>query len=57
MTSIAYDLKGAAEVVPYSEDHLRREIRAGRLKAKQPGRKLIITAEALKEWIDSFTDA
>ncbi len=57
MTSIAYDLKGAAEVVPYAEDHLRREIRAGRLKAKQPGRKLIITAEALKEWIDSFTDA
>jgi excisionase family DNA binding protein len=55
--ALAYDLKGAAEVVPYSQDFLRTEIRAGRLKAKQPGRKLIITADALKEWLNSLADA
>jgi excisionase family DNA binding protein len=54
---IAYDLKGAAEVVPFSEDHLRREIHAGRLKAKHPGRKYVITTEALAAWVAAFPDA
>ena len=57
MSAIAYDLKGAAEVVPFSEAHLRREIHAGRLEAKKPGRKYVITREAIDTWLANLPDA
>jgi excisionase family DNA binding protein len=53
---VAYTLPDAAVAVGYSERHLRREIHAGRLKAKKPGREYRIGATELREWFDQLPD-
>jgi len=54
---VSYAIRDAADAVGFSVDHLKKEIHAGRLKAKKPGRKYLISADALREWFDSLPDA
>jgi excisionase family DNA binding protein len=58
MTSpVSYKIPGASVASGVSADHLKKEIRAGRLAAKKVGRDYLITHEALVTWIAALPDA
>lgn len=47
---IAYSLKQASQIVPFSKEYLAREIRLGRLGAVNFGRRVTIPRENLESW-------
>jgi excisionase family DNA binding protein len=51
----AYDLDTAAQVVSVSRRTLYRAIRAGDLTVTKIGRRTLVTAAALSEWLDKHT--
>ena len=56
MAQIAYSLDEASRTTSISVSELKRAIRAGHLKAKKLGHRVIITHEDLTEFISSITD-
>ncbi|MBM4575651.1 hypothetical protein GS415_04865 [Rhodococcus hoagii] len=52
-TPIAYSLKQAAQVVPFGEEYLAREIRDGNLGAVKIGRRVTIPHKNLVAWYES----
>lgn len=56
-SKVAYNLAEAAVATTLSITTLRMEIHRGRLKAKKYGRSYLITAQALRDFVDSLPDA
>ena len=54
---VAYSRRRAAQVVDMSERHLARAIAANQLIARKAGRRTIIEASALAEWLRSLPSA
>lgn len=54
---VGYSLTEAAEVTPFSVTTLRKEIHAGRLKAKKYGRSYVIRDEDLRAFLAALPDA
>jgi excisionase family DNA binding protein len=54
--TISYSVEQASERTSVSKSYIRNEIRDGRLKAKLVGRRVLIPATALKEWIENGQD-
>lgn len=57
---IAYPIAEAAQVAGVSVDTLRRAIHSDRppyLKAKKLGARILITRDALAEWLSQLPDA
>lgn len=54
---LAYSLKGAARATGLGEHTIRREVRAGRLKATKIRRRLVVTDEELRRYLAEHTDA
>ena len=44
-----YSVKQVSDMTPFSESYLRNEIRAGNLKAKLKGRRVVITPASLAD--------
>jgi hypothetical protein len=53
---IAYGMSGASEAVDVGPTKLREEIRQRRLRARKLGRKTIITAFDLEDWVARLPD-
>jgi hypothetical protein len=53
---LAYSINGFAERADMGRTTVYAEIRAGTLKAKRRGAKMIITAEAARAYFDSLPD-
>jgi excisionase family DNA binding protein len=53
---LAYSLKTAAEQVDASVGYLRKEIRAGNLRAKKFGAKVVVLGSDLQIWLESKND-
>lgn len=56
MTPIAYSRETAAEASSFSKDEIDRAIRAGALKAREKGRRVVILREDLEAWLHSFPE-
>lgn len=48
---LAYSVADAARLTSLSEAHLRNEIRAERLKARKIGKRVLILAESLHQYL------
>jgi excisionase family DNA binding protein len=48
----AYTVRDAAQRVGISEVQLRRIIKRGELKTRRVGRRILVTADALREWMN-----
>lgn len=56
---IAVSLSEAAQLVPFSEDYLRKAVHrteGNHLPARFAGRKYVITVEALTAWVEKEGD-
>lgn len=54
---LAYSREEAARKVGVSLDTIRRAINKGDLKAKRIGRRISITDDALRDWLERLPDA
>jgi len=52
--NLGFSLAKASEVSTLSESHLRGEIRAGRLRARRAGSRVLITRPDLQEFLDGL---
>ncbi len=50
MEQVALTVKDLARATGLSEEHVRRQIRAGIIKAARVGRKLLIPQEEAEKW-------
>lgn len=53
---LAYSRAEAAALVDLSVPRIDKEIRSGRLTAKQIGGRIVVPAKALEEWLDAQPD-
>lgn len=51
---LAFSVNEASEATSLSKSHLRNEIRAGRLAVRRIGRRVIVTVQALNDYIENF---
>jgi excisionase family DNA binding protein len=51
---MAYSVDAAAKASHIGRTKLYEEIKAGRLKVRKFGRRTLITAEALSEWLNAL---
>lgn len=51
---LAYSIKEASTLLGIGVTKTYQEIREGRLQMKKFGRRSLITAEALKQWLNSL---
>lgn len=56
MTTDAYSPEQVATKTSLSIDEIKRALRAGELRAKRRGRRVLIPADALAKWLDSLED-
>ena len=52
--TLAYSIKGASKACNLGQTKLYEEIKLGRLKAVKYGRRTLIPAEALKDWLNNL---
>ena len=53
---IAYSVKDIMKMTGLARGTIDKEIRAGKLPHKRIGRKIIVPAEALKQWLEASND-
>lgn len=53
---VAYSIKDIMKLTGLARGTIDKEIRAGKLPHKRVGRKIIVTAEALKAWLEACDD-
>jgi excisionase family DNA binding protein len=53
---LAYSIKDIMKLTGLARGTIDKEIRAGKLPHKRVGRKIIVTAEALKQWLEACDD-
>lgn len=53
---VAYSVEQVSERTSLSKAYVRKEIRAGNLKAKLIGRRVVILDTSLREYLESGTD-
>ena len=51
-TPVAFSVDGLCEHVAVSAQFIRAEIRRGNLKASRLGRRIVIPAESVREWVN-----
>lgn len=51
---LAYSIEELTRQGPFGRTKIFSEIKSGRLKAKKFGKRTIITAEALTEWLNNL---
>lgn len=51
---LAYSVEAAAKASHVGRTLIYAELKSGRLRAKKIGRRTIITAEALAEWLNAL---
>ncbi len=56
INKIAYSIKSAQKAVSIGNNSIYDELNSGRLKAKKYGKRTLIPAENLKEWVDNLED-
>ena len=56
MPKLSYSLASATKIADVGLTKLYEEINAGRLKAKKFGKRTLVTAVALEEWINNLPD-
>jgi excisionase family DNA binding protein len=54
--TLSYSVEAATKVAGIGMTKLYAEINAGRLKAKKFGKRTLIPASALNDWIDNLPD-
>jgi excisionase family DNA binding protein len=54
MTKLLHDVEEAAEVANVGQAKIRQEIKAGRLEARRVGKRILLTPEAIRAWIDQL---
>lgn len=52
--TLAYSIKGASKACNLGQTKIYEEIKLGRLKAVKYGRRTLIPAEALREWLNNL---
>ena len=52
--TLAYSIKSGSIAAGVGQTKMREEINAGNLKAKKLGKRTIITADDLREWLNSL---
>lgn len=56
MTPTAYTLHEAKKLTGLGHTKIYQEINAGRLRAKKCGRKTLISADAISDWLENLAD-
>ena len=56
INKVAYSIKSAQKVLSIGNNSIYDELNSGRLKAKKFGKRTLIPAESLKQWLDSLED-
>ena len=53
---MALTIKESAAAIGVSPGHIRNHIKAGNLKKVKVGRRILITTEALRQWLERCAD-
>jgi hypothetical protein len=54
LQKLAYSINETLAVVPFSRAYIYQQIAAGRLKVRKSGRRTIVMADDLRQWLDSL---
>ena len=54
LQKLAYSINETLAVVPFSRAYLYQQIAAGRLRVRKSGRRTIVMADDLRQWLDSL---
>lgn len=54
MQPVTYDIKTICQLTSLGQTQVYEEIKAGNLKAKKCGRRTLVTAESLAEWLEGL---
>ncbi|MCI5060515.1 MAG: helix-turn-helix domain-containing protein [Alphaproteobacteria bacterium] len=53
--TLAYSIKGASKACNIGQTKIYEEIKLGRLKAVKFGRRTLVPAQALRDWLDTLS--
>jgi excisionase family DNA binding protein len=54
MTRQLHDVDETSEIINVGPAKVREEIKAGRLEARRVGKRILLTPEAIRAWIDAL---